>query len=63
MKEEIRMTNKKQRRGRVEDTNEAAEIFSSRLTYTKAFVPQQETKAEENHSEGEAMYHHYTDED
>ncbi|MCA1012412.1 hypothetical protein [Halobacillus halophilus] len=57
------MANKKPRRGKVEDTNEAAEIFSSRLTYTKAFVPQQETVAEEKPSEGEAMYHHYTDED
>ncbi|MGP4076142.1 hypothetical protein [Halobacillus sp. K22] len=57
------MTSKKQRRGKVESTNEAAEIFNSRLTYTKAFAHHQETNSEDKPSEGDAMYHHYTDED
>ncbi|WP_226585280.1 hypothetical protein [Halobacillus litoralis] len=53
------MTEKKTRRGTVEQTNEMAQIFNKPMRYNQAFSHQREDS--EDHSESDAMYHHYSD--
>lgn len=55
------MNERNPRRGKVEQTNEAAEIFSKAMRFNKAFTPDQKANTLEDESESDAMYHHYSD--
>ncbi|MGR9047739.1 hypothetical protein LC065_03090 [Halobacillus litoralis] len=55
------MKQKKQRRGTVEQTNEMAQVFNRKLSYNQSFSHQADD--EEVHSESEALYHHYSDDE
>ncbi|MGP4062657.1 hypothetical protein [Halobacillus sp. H74] len=55
------MKERKTRRGEVEQTNEAAEIFNKSMRFNRAFIPDQEDEQTEDHSESDALYHHYSD--
>lgn len=55
------MENHKIRRGKVEQTNEIAEVFNRKMSYNQAFSHQ--TEDSEPHSESEALYHHYSDDE
>lgn len=57
------MEDRKTRRGKVEQTNEAAEIFSQAMRFNKAFAPDQKAKQLEEDSESDAMLHYYSDKD
>lgn len=53
------MKNPLTRRGKVEQTNEMAEMFNRSIKYNKAFT--HESDDTEDHSESDALYHHYSD--
>ncbi|KHE68536.1 hypothetical protein [Halobacillus sp. BBL2006] len=55
------MKEPKTRRGKVEQTNEAAEIFSQAMRFNKAFAPDRKAKQLEEESESDALLHHYSD--
>ncbi|MGI8316426.1 hypothetical protein [Halobacillus mangrovi] len=57
------MEDRKTRRGTVEQTNEAAEIFSQAMRFNKVFAPDQKAEKLEDDSESDAMLHHYSDKD
>ncbi|CDQ21579.1 hypothetical protein SAMN05192559_11118 [Halobacillus karajensis] len=55
------MKKRKPRRGNVKQTNEMAQVFNRKLHYNQAFSHQ--TDNAEVHSESEALYHHYADDE
>jgi hypothetical protein len=55
------MENQKLRRGKVEQTNEMAEVFNRKLNYNQAFSHQPEDS--EAHTESDALNHHYSDDE
>ncbi|MYL21690.1 hypothetical protein GLW04_17465 [Halobacillus litoralis] len=59
------MTEKKTRRGHVEQSNEAAEAFNRSAKFNQAFShePPEALQEDHNHSEGDSLLHHYSDDD
>jgi hypothetical protein len=55
------MKEQKTRRGTVEQTNEAAEIFSQAMRFNKAFAPDRKAEQLDEDSESDALLHHYSD--
>ncbi|ELK46680.1 hypothetical protein QRD89_01625 [Halobacillus sp. ACCC02827] len=54
------MNNKPKKQKEQETSNEAAELFNKKPRLDKAFAPDEEKQAED-HSESDALFHHYSD--